>query len=179
MSRHTRSILATALFPLFGFTLAAQTQRPLRAVENDPDLREVRDFRLTSEKVDKWASATQNLKKLADENPGLKENMDKDDNEKNITEIVQRMGKYPQAVTAIRTAGLSPREYVVMSMSLMQSVMAVGLKKQGLLKEYPTDTINPQNLAFVEQNFERLRQLMEQANAAGSEKGSGREDDSQ
>ena len=148
----------------------AQTHKAHPTADTDPDFREVRDFHLTMDEVSKYASATTNLKKLADSTPGLKESMESENDEKNIGDMVRGLEKYPQAVTAIRSAGMSSREYVVMSMTLMQTVIAVGLKKQGLGKEYPAGTINPQNVAFVEQNYDKLRKLLEDASGNPPEK---------
>jgi hypothetical protein len=46
-----------------------------------------------------------------------------------------------------------------MSVSLIGGTMAVGMKKQGAIAEYPA-TLSPQNAAFLEQNFDRLQALL-------------------
>jgi hypothetical protein len=67
--------------------------------------------------------------------------------------------KHPQVLRAIQGAGLSTREYVVMTYTLINTDMAVSMKKKGMIKEYPA-SISPANAAFVEQNFSRITALL-------------------
>jgi uncharacterized membrane protein YukC len=48
----------------------------------------------------------------------------------------------------------------VISLALLNDVMIVGMKKQGLIKEYPSDAITAENAAFVEQNYDKLQQAL-------------------
>ena len=52
------------------------------------------------------------------------------------------------------------REYVVMTATMMNSIMIVMLKKQGMIQEYPA-SISRENAAFLEQNYDRVPKIME------------------
>jgi hypothetical protein len=58
--------------------------------------------------------------------------------------------------------GLSPREYAVGIMTLMQAAIAVGSKKQGLYKEYPPEMlklVSKANLDFVDQHWDVIQKM--------------------
>jgi hypothetical protein len=81
---------------------------------------------------------------------------------------VKTTEKYPEVTGAIESAGLTTRDYVVISGTLTGSIMAVDMKKQGQIKSYPT-TLLPENLAFVEKNYEKLKSMMKTLQAAADE----------
>lgn len=66
----------------------------------------------------------------------------------------------------MHSSGLSTREYVLVSLAFLNDVMIVGMKKQGMIKEYPANAITPENAAFVEQNFDKLKQVSEKLSPA-------------
>jgi hypothetical protein len=44
-------------------------------------------------------------------------------------------------------------------MALLNDMMMVGMKMQGAIKEYPPNSVTPENAAFVQQNFDKLKAL--------------------
>jgi hypothetical protein len=66
-------------------------------------------------------------------------------------------------VAILKKNGLTPREYVVGTKTLIQASMAVGLKKDGTYKEYPPEllkVVSPANLAFVEKHFDEVHKVL-------------------
>jgi hypothetical protein len=129
--------------------------------DNDPDMIEVRQYRLTMDKVEKTASATEQVNVLLASNPGLKKRVDAEsDDDASIDQKVKSFDtKFPEATAIIHKNGLSTREYIVVSLALLNDMMMVGMKMQGAMKQYPPGSVTPDNAAFVEQNFDKLKVL--------------------
>jgi hypothetical protein len=68
-----------------------------------------------------------------------------------LAAAVRRIEKEPKLTAALRSVGMSPREFVLTEVALIQAAFAYGAKKQGLLKEYPKE-VSPQHIAFVSEN---------------------------
>ena len=84
-------------------------------------------------------------------------------------------------VSAIREAGLSPREYIVLTVSMMQSAMAAGVAKMrpndnqdSLVREMKA---NPENVKFINEHEAELGQ--KQKAMADEMKKLGLDDDSE
>jgi hypothetical protein len=129
--------------------------------DNDPDLLEIRQYRLTMDKVEKTATATEQVNALLASNPGLKKKVDAEsDDDASIDQKAKQFDtKFPEATAIIHSNGLSTREYIVVSMALLNDMMMVGMKMQGAIKEYPPNSVTPENAAFVQQNFDKLKAL--------------------
>lgn len=89
--------------------------------ELDADTREVLAYTLSDAGLAKYIQATNNLAALADGMPGA---CDDDTGEGSIDEMAASLNAWPGASGAIRSAGMSTREYVVFSMSLVHNAIA-------------------------------------------------------
>ncbi|HXN98788.1 MAG TPA: hypothetical protein VN881_06910 [Candidatus Acidoferrales bacterium] len=151
--------LALAVFLLLGISAAAQEDKA--AAQIDAEKNEVKNFVLTTDKLDKYAAAVKAIRKAQNDDPALKKQMD-DDNSRNpsntIADSVTTIGKYPAITSALKGAGLPPRDFVVMTYTLINSAAAVHMKKAGTIKEYP-DSVLPDNAAFVEKNYDRISKI--------------------
>jgi hypothetical protein len=156
--------LAVAAFLLLGICVAA-SQDDKTSAQVEAEKNEVKNFVLTSDKLDKYAEALKAMRKVQKDDPALKKQMD-DDNSKNpsntISGSVATIEKYPPVVNALKSAGLSPRDFVVMTYTLINSAAAVHMKKLGAIKEYP-DSVLPDNAAFVEKNYDRISKIFNSA----------------
>ena len=146
----------TAVF-LMGSVLAAQNRAPTT------DEAEVKDFRLDADKLAKFGTAANSMMAYANDNKSLRDAVQHD---QTILGTVRTIEKYPQIVLAIRNAGLTTREFAVMGMALVTSVMTVVMKKQGLIKEIPS-TVSAENVTFVEQNYDKVEGLMKSMQTDG------------
>src|SRR5437763_14685247 len=88
------------------------------------DQKELYNYVLTMDKVKKLAAATNQFQELGKKHPEL--NDEKPTDSKNIDEMAQKLQKYPDVVSILSKNGLTPREYTVGFMTLMQASMAVG-----------------------------------------------------
>lgn len=158
--------LGLAVFLLFSFIAAAATpqeEKPSAQVEAEKN--EVKNFVLTADKLDKYAAAVKGIRKVQKDDPAQKKQFD-DDNSRNpnntIAGSVATIEKYPSVTNALKAAGLPPRDFVVMTYTLINSAAAVQMKKTGAIKEYP-DSVLPDNAAFVEKNYDRISKIFNSA----------------
>ena len=147
-----------------------QQARPRGNPPDDADSKEYKNFRLTMENVNKFVAASKSLVKLSHDNPDLEKQMESQADAKTIQDAVKTTEQYPAVTAAIKNAGLTTRDFVVMTGTLMGAEMAVGMKKQGQIKQYPP-SVSAENAAFVEQNWDRLNAMMKAvAESSGQER---------
>jgi hypothetical protein len=124
---------------------------------DNPDLKEIRDYRLNMDVIQRYLAAFKAInndaaaKKCFDNNSSA-DAQTLDDSEK-------RLNACPPAVADLKAAGLKPREFLIVTGALIGDFMAVGMKKSGAIKEYP-DSISPENVAFIEQNYAKLQTML-------------------
>ena len=161
--RLTVSLLMICCIGLYGQTspTAGKRTRP-----DTPDMVEMRNYRLSMAKVDKFAAASQSLMALSKSNPAMKTAMQGGMGAKTMDEGVKLMeSKYPEAATAIQKSGLNVREYFLLSVTLMTTTMVAGMKKQGQKLDQLPSNVAPENVAFVEQNYTRIEKLLNGLNS--------------
>lgn len=150
-TRNTAFLAAIAL-------LAASAGAQSRAHRNDPDLKEFRDYRLNMDVIQRYVKAA----KSATTDPATKPCFEKQSpgDAPTLDAGEKLINACPAAVADLRAAGLKPREFLILTGALIGDVMAVGMKKQGTIKQYP-DSISPENAAFVEQNFDKIQAMLQ------------------
>jgi len=138
---------------------AGAAQGAASAGPSEADANEYKNYRLNMNNVAKYVSATKGILKLMSANPTLKKQLESQRDVPTIDEAVKTTEKYPEVTAAIESAGLTTRDYVVISGALTGAMMAVDMRKQGQIKSYPS-TLLPENLTFVEKNYEKLKSMM-------------------
>jgi len=93
----------------------------------DADTQEVQRYALTDAGLAKYTQATQKLAALP---TGPVNCNDDGDDAKSLDAMVAEISAKPGAQAAIQSAGMTPREYVVFSMSLLQNGIAAWAVKQ-------------------------------------------------
>jgi N-acetylglucosamine-6-phosphate deacetylase len=158
--------LALSVLLSIGIAAAAQTQDDKASAEAEK--KEVKNFVLTTDKLDKYDAAVKAVHKIQKDNPTVKKQMDDDDSRNpsnTIAGSVATIEKYPPIAKAIKDAGLSPRDFVVMTYTLINSAAALQMKKAGTIEEYP-DSVLPENAAFVDKNYERIKKIFNSEDAS-------------
>ncbi len=135
---------------------------------SEADANEYKNYRLSMDNVTKYVTATKGILKLMNDNPTLKKQLESQRDVPTIDGAVKTTEKYPEVTAAIESAGLTTRDYVVISGTLTGSIMAVDMKKQGQIKTYPT-TLLPENVMFVEKNYDKLKSMMKTLQSAADE----------
>jgi predicted Zn-dependent protease len=155
----TRHLAVSIALTMLLATAQAQTKR--RSAD-DPDQKELYDYALTMDKVQRIDAATKGLEELSKKHPEVKDSSDA----KSLSEIAQKFEKYPDAVAVLAKNNMTPREYAVGMLTLMQAGMAVGMKKSGTYKEYPPEmlkVVSKPNLDFVEQHWDTIQKMQTRA----------------
>jgi hypothetical protein len=151
--------LALCFFLITGMAAAAQT--PDEKASAEAEKKDVKNFVLTTDRLDKYEAAVKAIYKVQKENPAIKKQMDDEDSQNpsiTISGSIALIEKYPPIANAIKGAGLTPHDFVVMTYSLINAAAAVQMKKVGTIKEYP-DTVLPENISFVDKNYDRIKKI--------------------
>ena len=155
-----RIILAACLAVLTLATALHVAAQGPGAAGNNPDLIEARKYTLTMDKINKLAAAMDDINNLLASNPDLKNKMNAGDNNKPMDQQAKNIdANFPQVAAIIRGHGLTTREFILVTVAFVNDVTFVGMKKQGVIKDYPPNSVTPENAAFVEANFDKLQQI--------------------
>jgi hypothetical protein len=111
-----------------GITVATLMAPPAHAVLPDADAQEVSRYVLTDAGLAKYTTATQKLGTLA---ASVNSKCDDDDaTSSSLSQIVAKADAAPGVKAAIQSAGMTTREYIVFSMSLLQVGIAAWVADQ-------------------------------------------------
>ena len=161
--------VALGFLVVASLTAHAQKKTAKELYDNDPQMVEIREYKLTTDKIERLAHASEQLGALIKSDPGMKNALNpnnKDDSQKDmdLTQAATVLSvKYPKAAAVVVANGFTPREYFVALMAIFNDGLWVGMKKAGQVKEYDPHAINLQNAAFLEQNWEKLEPLLHKA----------------
>jgi hypothetical protein len=136
------------------------------------DQKELFNYMLTLDKIHKLGDSMKDMEALEKSNPELSKSMNADDSEGNLDQLTQKIQKYPPVVAVLKKNGLAPREYIVMTMTLIQAGLAVGMKKAGTYQDYPPkmlELVSQVNLTFLEKNWDEVQKTVPALSAAGVE----------
>ena len=146
---------------LLGAILIATLSAPAQSRANkkdSPDLKEIRDYRLSMDIVERYIRAV----KTATTDPGAKKCFENNPpgNAPSLDAGEKIINACPPAVADLKTAGIKPREFLIVTAAVIGDFMFVAMKKAGTIKEYPSDSISPENAAFIEQNYDKLQTML-------------------
>jgi hypothetical protein len=152
-------LIVTALVPTRGW---AQTI----AAEVEQEKAELRQYRLTMPKIRQMAAATLAFAKEVETDPALQQKLksNTEPEPRTLIDFVQRIDKEPKLSAAIKSAGLSSREYATVMLCYYPAMMAYGAKKSGAIKEVPKDIL-AENVALIEANEAELTRLNQELEA--------------
>jgi len=156
--RHIAGSLILASLPLLIPTLASA---------QDADLAEVQRYALSEPALTKYTNATKSLAELGGRCEG--DESGEESESQSIDAMVATLGSVPGARDAVQAAGMTLREYVVLSMSLLQNGLAAWAANQ------PGGTLPPgvskANVDFVAKHDAELKQLaqLDSRDACGEE----------
>ena len=155
-----RVLLSLCLVVSFAFAQPPGQQRG--GVPNIMNSPEVLNYPLSLDKVEKWSAANRTLlpyikthadamKKMAQPNPAEVKNLD------DMTKWIKvQAGEY---VSLIEGAGLTFKEYLLLSFAISTSFAAEAMAEHGGKMPAGLPTPNPANIEFVKANKARLMQI--------------------
>ena len=162
MTFENRFARAGVLVLVFALLAAVFGQQAHSATGGDADLRELSRYVLTMADIRKYAAANANLAKhpKAEQEDENAEDDEADDDE-SLDEMAARIEKIPAARKALASAGLTARQYAVITMALFQASMAQYAVEQGAdpAKVARDASVNPANIRFVKENKTELEQM--------------------
>lgn len=148
---------------------ALRAQSPAQRARDASDMTTLAAYRLTMPAVRKLAAAYENMIPLAADS-ALARHVERDrDNHPSetaasIDDMAEFFGRYSPIRAAITHAGLTPREFTIANLSLMQSSMVVGYSDLAKAKGQPFDEAasgaSPANLALVRENRAEIDAVM-------------------
>lgn len=131
------------------------------SADDDRAVAELKSYRLTMDKVDKYYAAQRNLaQKAKTMSREEREQIEADASDENIDEWAASLERIAPVREAVRGAGLSVKEFAMITMALMQANMAAGV-----LEMRPNDNqdslaremnANMDNIRFVRQHRAEL-----------------------
>jgi hypothetical protein len=87
-----------------------------------------------------------------------------------LSDMVAAIESQPRLASAIRSSGLSTREFAKIQLSLFQAMFAYGFLKSGTVKELPAE-VPEENVAFVRQHEQELMAMAKQWESVGGRNG--------
>lgn len=157
-NRYSRAVALSLLMALL-----AVFAPDVHSAPNDADLRELSRYELTMSDFRKYAAATASLAKhvktqdeYADE-----ELVDDVADAESLDDMAARIGRTPETRKAIESSGLTVRQYMVISMALLQATFAQYAVDQGAdpAKVAKDAGVNPANLEFVKEHRAEIEKL--------------------
>ena len=133
----------------------------------DEDLSDISKYKLSMDKIDKYIQSQRNLAaKLKSMTPAerqaLKDRGEASDANASLDDMTAKIEKEPVMVDAIRAAGLSPREYIMITLSMMQTAMAASVaqmrpndNQDSLIREMKA---NPENIKWYNEHAAEINQ---------------------
>ena len=156
----------------------AATRNLMAAAKADPRFNEVMKLEAEVDKLEEKEEPTEadlaRIDKLNEQLETLKSSLPRvnmaDANLKTLSDVENAIKAEPMMATALKSAGMSPRDYAKFTLAFFQAAMIHGMQKSGLVKEIPKDlqaTVNMENIKFIEDNQAEITKLMAEFQAAG------------
>jgi len=140
-------------------TAAATTGNP----SLDSDLEQIKDFKLSMPRMQKWAQAERNMVALSKARPELEGTYKVEQNASLNQQIAAPEG-HPEVKKAVTDAGLSPREFTMISYAYMQAAAAQSVRQMpaGRARDSIMQSlkVHPDNVTFIQQNRGELEKLV-------------------
>ncbi len=129
----------------------------------DPNVKEIANYKLTMDAVRKFAQASKTMKQYEKDHPELNqdEEDDNDDDSASLDDMEAKLASVPAARKAIEAAGLSVREYVVITFAMLQSAISQYAIEQGAdpAKIARDAGVHPANVTFYKEHKAEIEAL--------------------
>jgi hypothetical protein len=125
------------------------------------DDQRIASYRLSMDRVEKWAQAINNLQGISENDPEL-ERWKERANATNgsLRDLEEGLEASPKIRRAIERAGISAEDFVLTQYALLQAAMVAGLQKGGVDTKLPAN-VSEENVKFYLDNEQQLNRLIE------------------
>ena len=144
--------IALAVIVAFGIAPVSLGAQSL----GDRDSKEITDYVLTDAALAKYAQAVRKLQPLKEQ---LQQDCDREDDPKSLNDLAARMDELPGVKAALKSAGLTSREYLLFSLSVFQNGLASWALQQPGGKLPPG--VKMANVNFIRAHEAELKKLGE------------------
>lgn len=124
----------------------------------DTALQQLRDFRLTSERLHKWARAQQALNDLTSRDPSMLRALEQGEKPHTVDQMIARIDAAPGVRQTMHDVDYTTREYVLTMLALQQGMQGYAAKRAGQLKQ-PLPGAVGANVDFVEHNLAEIQKI--------------------
>lgn len=151
----------------------ATTRNMIAAAKADPRFAEVTkleaELKKLEEKDEPTDAESERIEELSEKVEAMREKLPRvnmaDANLKTLSDIENAIKNEPLMANALKSAGMSPRDYAKFTLAFFQAAMIYGMQKSGLVKEIPPDlqaTVNMENIKFIEAHQTEINALMKE-----------------
>ena len=144
---------------------------PMRDLSPE-DQKAIHDYKLSTSNTDKLMDANRRLMEMAEKDPQMRK--DNPMTARTLDDSVKKVDSLPAAKTVLKQVGLSSREFVVGTFTMMTAAMWHGMQKSYPQAQVPP-YVNPDNLKFVDAHPELVKKWSSMPK--GHKKGKGHGDD--
>jgi hypothetical protein len=147
----------------------------VQQLSQDPTMQEVvkieREVRALEEKEQPTEMDEKRLEELRARREELEDSVDNplSGDAKSLSEMEERIRKYPPLMQALQKEGMTPRDYAKFWLAFVQAAFVQGFKKSGMLKDLPAD-VSPENVAFIENHAAEIEAMQNELKALGRPK---------
>jgi hypothetical protein len=152
--------------------VAAATRAMVAEMKKDPKFQELMkldaDIKALEKKEERTEAEDETLEQLKSKKEELSDSLDNMsmNDAKTLSDMEAQIRKFPPLMNALRSAGMTPREYSKFTLAMLQAGMVAGFKKSGLVKEIPKE-VSAENVKFVEEHEAELKALQQEWEALG------------
>ena len=124
----------------------------------DTALEQLRGYRLTSERLHKWARAQHALNDLTSRDTSVLRAIDQGEKPHTIDQMIARIDAAPGVRQTMRDVDYTTRDYVLTMLALQQGMQGYAAKRAGKL-EQPLPGAAGANVEFVERNLADIQKI--------------------
>ena len=146
----------------------AATRNLIVAMNTDPRYQRIRkleaELKQLEEKDQPSEADTKRIEKIVAEMNSIRSSTNIIGTDRSLSEIEAAAAKEPLVANALKTAGITARDYAKFMAAFIQASMIQALQKQGAIKEPPKD-VNPENVKFAQDHqaeFEAFMKRLEE-----------------
>jgi len=128
------------------------------APAGEPTANDISNYALDMDKMRKWANAIKGFTALAATDSAVAEAMSAGSNNESMPQAIARIESSPAARNVLRQAGLSARDYMMITAAYLQAGMTEALLSSNPQAKIPEGQ-NPQNVEFYKAHKAELEQM--------------------
>jgi hypothetical protein len=133
--------------------------QPLPAT-HDTALREVDNFALTPEVIDRWSNAKRSMDSLTSANPDIVKRLRSQGVPSGIREMGTRLESEPLLGGALKKSGIDGHTYMLTTIALQQAIHGYQLKQTGKLSTLKVPPVVMSNIDYVSGHLPQIMQAM-------------------